>query len=96
MSYITTILYKVEKDTDFDLEYCLTQHMPLCSKLWKGYGFTHWAVTKCDFDSQGNKPVYGGPESHEVMADIPKYSKTQPVVLFGKPVAEGTRRLKVT
>ncbi|KAL3442668.1 hypothetical protein BJX65DRAFT_286262 [Aspergillus insuetus] len=108
MSYVTTILYKVSEDNDFDLEYYLSQHMPICAKVWKSYGMTGWSITKFDVDPQGRKPVYeircdsfwkneqgareafNGPESSEVMADIPKYSKMQPVVLFGKPLAEVT------
>jgi hypothetical protein len=35
MSYVTKILYKVSEDTDFDLDYYLNQHMPLCAKVWK-------------------------------------------------------------
>ncbi|KAL3488665.1 hypothetical protein BJX62DRAFT_211424 [Aspergillus germanicus] len=108
MSYVTTILYNLEKDTHFDLDYYLNEHMPLCAKLWKQYGMTGWSITKFDVDAQGGKPVYGircdsfwaseegarkafnGAESSEVMADIPRYSTTQPVVLFGKPLAEVT------
>ncbi|KAL2844882.1 hypothetical protein BJX68DRAFT_269416 [Aspergillus pseudodeflectus] len=108
MSYVTTILYKVEDDTDFDLEYYLNEHMPLCARVWNKYGMTGWSVTKFDVDPRGGKPVYAvrcdsyweseegarkafnGPESGEVMEDIAKYSKTQPIVLFGKPLAEAT------
>ncbi|KAL2784879.1 hypothetical protein BJX66DRAFT_343610 [Aspergillus keveii] len=59
MSYITTILYKVSQDTEFDLKYYLNQHMPLCAKVWKQYGMTGWSITKFDVDPQGGNPVDG-------------------------------------
>lgn len=46
MSTRTTILYPVKEGAKFDMDYCLSTHMPLVMKHWKQYGLQGYEITQ--------------------------------------------------
>ena len=83
-------LYPKGENTNFNMEYWQTKHMPMLTEMWPG---VRWEADACNADS----PYYavahmmfdsmdamgaalGGPNTGTVMADVANYTNVQPVM----------------
>ncbi|KAF2132773.1 hypothetical protein P153DRAFT_364047 [Dothidotthia symphoricarpi CBS 119687] len=97
-----TVLYPQKEGSTFDIDYYHNNHLPLCEKHWKPFGLKSWNVTQfdsaapysfclvADFETlEGFQKASADPSIAEIMADVPKYSSEQPVLLAGAVVSRG-------
>lgn len=55
---LVTVMYPAGAGTKFDLDYYLTQHMPLVRQRWSPHGLTHTQVVKGVGKPDGSAPEY--------------------------------------
>ncbi|PWY85862.1 hypothetical protein BO94DRAFT_535999 [Aspergillus sclerotioniger CBS 115572] len=58
MAYTLTVLYPNELDADYDLDYYVSNHMPLVQRHWEKYGIHSWSVTRFNPSVDGTRPLY--------------------------------------
>lgn len=108
MANIVTVAYPHEPGADFDEQYYVQQHMPLCFRSWQRYGLESWSVRKYFPSPEGTDPLYRiscdlvfrdshslreslqSPETAEIIGDVPKFTTTQPIFMYGSAVKSST------
>ncbi|RAL00169.1 uncharacterized protein BO80DRAFT_425955 [Aspergillus ibericus CBS 121593] len=58
MAYTLTVLYPNETDAKYNLDYYISNHMPLVERHWKKYGIQSWSVTRYNPAVDGTRPLY--------------------------------------
>ena len=53
-----TVMYENVDDATFDLDYYMTEHMPLVDRKFKPFGIKGWRVLKAVGTPTGEKPLY--------------------------------------
>jgi uncharacterized protein (TIGR02118 family) len=93
------VAYPRKEGWKFDKEYYLSTHMPMVEKYWKKHGFKSFAITELNEDgpytyvaviefesAQGWGAAAQDDNTKEIMADVPKFSNVEPVILYGSVI----------
>jgi uncharacterized protein (TIGR02118 family) len=83
-----SVFYPAGDGTTFDHDYYRNTHVPMCTKAWnvkaeidKGTSGPYAAAVHFFFDSPEKvQAAMAGPEIGAIMADLPNYTNTQPVI----------------
>ena len=83
-----SVFYPAGDGTTFDHAYYKSKHVPMCTKAWnvraeidKGVQGPYAAAVHFFFDSMDKfQAAMSGPDIASIMADIPNYTNTQPII----------------
>ncbi|KAL5342668.1 hypothetical protein BJX70DRAFT_394503 [Aspergillus crustosus] len=98
MTVITTVLYPA--GSTFNLDYYLSTHMPLVSKIWGPFGLKDWKVVKYTTEnaqftygafltwenSEDSNRAVAAAEAKPIFDDIPNFSDRPPSFASGDVV----------
>ncbi|KAH7384186.1 hypothetical protein DE146DRAFT_759977 [Phaeosphaeria sp. MPI-PUGE-AT-0046c] len=100
ITYTSTVLYRRTPSLEFNLEYYLAHHIPLCMRLWKPHGVLDCRVVETEPDqeyayvvtmmwgdeSQYKKAFSQKEEMKEIMGDVGKFTNGEPTFVVGRVV----------
>ena len=58
MSFAITVVFPTHADSNYNIDYYVSHHMPLIERHWKKFGLKSWSVTKFAPGLDGNPPLY--------------------------------------
>ena len=97
MPATVTVLYP--KGVKFNMDYYMSTHMPLVQKNWQSYGLQSWKVLEFGDDAPYKvqatlewgsmddfKKASSGPETKDVLGDVPNFADKEPILMPGEVV----------
>lgn len=97
-----SVLYPRTAKSTFELDYYLSNHMPLVAKCWTKYVLKSWSVTQLGEDAPysihtlmewDSTEAFGkalqDAGTQEVMADVDNFSSEKPILVQGNVVGRG-------